>query len=197
MPHVHVLFILPFMAYDDLKPMQPGQVLARGVMRHLASAGFVCVEELVPARGLRVDVMALGPKGDIWIVECKSSRADFMSDCKWQGYLEWADRFFWAVDSDFDTDLLPDDAGLIIADGYGAEILRMGIETRLAAARRKKMTHLFATNAARRLQMLKDPNAFPRLGLTLPFTSKWIKIPGELRRGAVGAGPRNPRQSVP
>jgi hypothetical protein len=76
------------MTFDDPKPIQPGQILARGVARHLASLGFACVEELVPARGLRVDVMALGPKGDIWIVECKSSRADFMSDSKWRGYLE-------------------------------------------------------------------------------------------------------------
>lgn len=139
--------------------MQPGQVLARGVARHLAALGMVTVEELVPARGLRVDLMALGPKGDIWIVECKSSRADFLSDGKWHRYLEWSDRFFWAVGSDFDTDLLDPDTGLIIADGYGGEILRMGSETRLAPARRKKMTHLFATHAARRLHGLRDPNA--------------------------------------
>ena len=77
--------------------LQPGQLIARGVTRQLAALGFASVEELVPTRGLRVDVMALGPKGEIWIVECKSSRADFMSDSKWDGYLEWADRFFWAV----------------------------------------------------------------------------------------------------
>ena len=147
------------MSFDDPKPLQPGQCLARGVARHLSALGFVTVEELVPARGLRVDVMALGPKGEIWIVECKSSRADFMSDGKWHNYLEWADRFFWAVSSDFDTDLLEPDAGLIVADTYGAEILRMGSETRLAPARRKKMTHLFATHAARRLHALRDPNA--------------------------------------
>lgn len=147
------------MSFDESRPLQPGQCLARGVARHLSSLGFATVEELVPARGLRVDVMALGPKGEIWIIECKSSRADFMSDCKWHNYLEWADRFFWAVSADFDTDLLDPDAGLIIADSYGAETLRMGAETRLAAARRKKMTHLFATHAARRLHSLRDPNA--------------------------------------
>ena len=156
------MFIVGPMAYDAPNPpipQHPGQLLARGVARHLMSLGFTCVEELVPARGLRVDLMALGPKGDIWIVECKSSRADFMSDSKWQGYLEWADRFFWAVDADFDTDLLPADTGLIIADGYGAELVRMGGESRLTAARRKKMSHLFATHAARRLQVLKDPHS--------------------------------------
>ncbi|MCR9126792.1 MAG: MmcB family DNA repair protein [Rhodobacteraceae bacterium] len=138
-------------------PAMPGQRLARGVSRHLAAQGFVSVEEFVPARGLRVDVMALGPKGELWVVECKSSRADFQSDSKWQGYLEWCDRFFWAVDTDFPTDLLPDGCGLIMADAYDAEILRMAPEDRLAGARRKAMIQKFATQAARRLQALRDP----------------------------------------
>ena len=138
--------------------MQPGQVLARGVCRYLARAhSFVSVEELIPDRGLRVDVMALGPKGEIWIIECKSSRADFMSDSKWHGYLEWCDRFFWAVDADFPTDLLPEETGLLIADGYDAEILRMGPETPLAAARRKVMTRKFARHAAVRAHAARDP----------------------------------------
>lgn len=72
--------------------LQPGQLLARGVSRHMLSYDFVTVEELVPTKGLRVDVMALGPKGEVWIIECKSSRADFQGDHKWQGYLEWCDR---------------------------------------------------------------------------------------------------------
>ncbi|MCR8826294.1 MmcB family DNA repair protein [Pseudosulfitobacter koreensis] len=149
---------------SDLVALAPGQVLARGVARHLAALGMVTVEELVPARGLRVDVMALGPKGEIWVVECKSSRADYMSDSKWQGYLEWCDRFFWAVDADFPTDLLPEGTGLIIADGYDAEVIRMPPEDRLAAARRKVMVQKFATHAARRLQALRDPAAFAGLG---------------------------------
>ena len=139
--------------------LQPGQLLARGVARHLASLNFACVEEFTVTRGLRVDVMALGPKGELWVVECKSSRADFMSDSKWQGYLEWCDRYFWAVDEAFPTDLLPDQTGLIIADAYDAEILRMAPEDKLAPARRKKMLHQFATHAARRLQALRDPTA--------------------------------------
>ena len=88
--------------------MMPGRILARGVCRHLLSHGFATVEELVPTPGLRVDVMAIGPKGEIWIVECKSSRTDFITDRKWQNYLEWADRFFWAVGEDFPADLLPE-----------------------------------------------------------------------------------------
>lgn len=137
--------------------LQPGQILARGVCRHLLGHDFVCVEELVPTPGLRVDVMALGPKGEIWVVECKSSRADFQSDNKWQGYLDWCDRFFWAVDGEFPTELLPADTGLILADGYGAEIIRMAPEDKLAAARRKVMVQKFARHAARRLQGFRDP----------------------------------------
>ena len=150
---VHELFTLAGMT--DL--LQPGQLLARGVSRHLRSHGFVSIEEFVPTRGLRVDVMALGPKGELWIVECKSSRADFQSDSKWQGYLEWCDRYFWAVDTEFPTDLLPEETGLIMADAYDAEIIRMSPEEKLAPARRKKMIQKFATDAARRLHRYRDP----------------------------------------
>ncbi|WP_300031728.1 MmcB family DNA repair protein [uncultured Roseobacter sp.] len=145
------------MAHDDLRTLQPGQLLARGAARMLAGYGFVSVEELVPARGLRVDIIGLGPSGDIWIVECKSSRADFTSDNKWHGYLEWCDRFFWAVDEHFPTDLLPQDTGLVIGDAYGAEIIRMGPEERLKAPRRKAVVQKIATTAARRLHNLRDP----------------------------------------
>lgn len=149
----------------DLSAFQPGQLLARGVCRHLQTLNFACIEELVPTRGLRVDVMALGPKGEVWIVECKSSRADFMTDRKWQGYLEWCDRFFWAVDGDFPTELLPDGTGLILADAYDGEIQRMGPEDKLAAARRKVMVHTFARTAAQRLHGFRDPTHRLKSGL--------------------------------
>jgi hypothetical protein len=136
---------------------KPGQLLARGVCRHLRQYDFIAIEEFVPTPGLRVDVMALGPKGELWVIECKSSRADFLSDGKWQGYLDWCDRYFWAVDADFPADLLPDGTGLILADPYDAEILRMGPESPLAAARRKKLTLKFARNAADRLRAYRDP----------------------------------------
>ncbi|WP_342743548.1 MmcB family DNA repair protein [Planktotalea arctica] len=137
--------------------MMPGQLLARGVCRYMASQGFVCIEEFVPARGLRVDVLALGPKGELWVIECKSGKADFQSDKKWEGYLEWCDRYFWAVDADFPTDLLPEGTGLIVGDAYDAEVVRMAPEVKLAAARRKVIIQKFAMNAARRLQALRDP----------------------------------------
>lgn len=139
--------------------LAPGQLLARGVCRHLRSLDFVSLQEFTPERGKRLDVMALGPKGELWIVECKSSRADFTSDGKWGGYLEWGDRYFWAVDAAFPTDLLPDGTGLIIADAYDAAIVRLGPETKLAAARRRAVIQRFARHAALRLQGLRDPGA--------------------------------------
>jgi hypothetical protein len=140
-----------------LLPVTAGARLARGVCRHLRALDFVTVEELVPAPGLRVDVMGLGPKGEVWIVECKSGRADYLTDRKWQGYLDWCDRFFWAVDGDFPTDLLPDGTGLILADAYDAEVMRMGPLTPLAPARRRVMHRTFARCAALRLQGFRDP----------------------------------------
>ncbi len=142
---------------NSLGPILPGQRLARGVARALRGLDFVTVEELVPVPGLRVDLMALGPKGEVWVIECKSGRADFRGDQKWQGYLEWCDRFFWAVDGDFPTGLLPEASGLILADAYDAEILRMGPEVPLAAARRRVVVQKFARQAALRLQGFRDP----------------------------------------
>jgi hypothetical protein len=145
--------------------LRPGQLLARGVCRHLLGHDFVTVEELTPVPGLRVDVMALGPRGEIWVVECKSSRADFQCDAKWQGYLDWCDRYFWAVDSSFPADLLPAETGLILADAYDAEIVRMGPETKLPGARRKVLTQKFARHAALRWQAARDPAFSPSAGL--------------------------------
>ena len=136
---------------------QPGQLLARGVCRHLREHDFACLEEFSPERGRRLDVMGLGPKGEFWIVECKSSRADFTSDLKWTGYLEWGDRYFWAVDADFPAEILPVGTGLIVADAFDAEIVRMPEAAPLAPARRKKLTLKFARCAAGRMQGLRDP----------------------------------------
>ncbi len=148
---------MPASPPTDLLPLQPGQRLQRGVSRGLRALDFVCVEELIPTPGLRVDVMALGPKGEVWVVECKSGRADFRADRKWQGYLDWCDRFFWAVDADFPVELLPEGTGLILADPYDAEVVRMAPEVPLSGARRKVVLRTFARAAASRLQGLRDP----------------------------------------
>ncbi len=145
----------------SLDLLLPGQRLARGVSRHLRARDFAPLVEFVPGPGLRVDVMALGPSGEVWIVECKSSRPDFVSDLKWGGYLEWCDRFFWAVDADFPADILPGDAGLLIADAWDAEIVRWPEASPLPGARRKALTQRFARCAAMRLALAADPHSRP------------------------------------
>ena len=112
-------------AFSQSQGLAPGQVLARGVSRFVRTIGYAPLTEFVPVRGLRVDVIALGPKSEIWVVECKSSRSDFTSDQKWHGYMDWCDRFFWAVSPEFPIELLPQQTGVMLGDGYGAEILRM------------------------------------------------------------------------
>ena len=134
----------------------PGQQLARGVCRALRSYDFATLVEFTPSAGLRVDVMALGPAGEFWVIECKSSRADFNADNKWQHYLPWCDRFFWAVPPDFPIQILPPQTGLIRADAYGAEIIHMGPKTQLPPARRRAQTLRFARSAAWRDQGARD-----------------------------------------
>lgn len=131
---------------------RPGQRLAQGVARLLASMDYAALTEVTPRPGLRVDLMALGPRGEIWVIECKSSRVDFVSDRKWQGYLDWCDRFFWAVPVDFPREILPDGAGVILADDWGGEILSMPDTSPLASARRRALTLRFARMAAFRQQ---------------------------------------------
>ena len=139
------------------RPLAPGQIIARGVCRALVAEGFAPLTEYVPAPGLRVDVIALGPKGEIWIVECKSGLPDYRADQKWQGYLDWCDRFFWAVGADFPAHILPDQTGIIRADGYGGDIARMAPDTPLHSARRKALVQDLARVTALRLHALTDP----------------------------------------
>ena len=152
----------------DILPQMAGQQLARGVARALRSYDFATLEEFVPITGLRVDVMALGPKGEFWVIECKSSRADFMADAKWHKYIDWCDRFFWAVPPDFPRDILPQDTGLILADAYGAEIVTMGPQNPLPAARRRAQTLRFARTASFRDQMARDIGVSAFLAQTEP-----------------------------
>ena len=130
---------------------------ALGARRLLAGHGFSTVTELTLATGRRADIVALGGDGAIWIVEIKSSVADFRADAKWHEYRDFCDRLFFAVPTDFPTEILPADAGLMMADSFGAEILREAPEHRLAAARRKATMLRFAHAAAGRLHMLVDP----------------------------------------
>ncbi|RED14317.1 MmcB family DNA repair protein [Pontivivens insulae] len=137
----------------------PGFEIARGVWRHFAAHDITAIPEFVPARGLRVDLACLTAKGEVWIVEVKSSLADFRADQKWQNYLEWCDRFFWAVPADFPQEVLPDEGcGLIVADRFDAAILRDAPEDKLPAARRKAMTLKLARTAMRRQLQWLEPD---------------------------------------
>ncbi|MDO5642372.1 MAG: MmcB family DNA repair protein [Paracoccus sp. (in: a-proteobacteria)] len=137
-------------------PRQPGFRLARGTARMLISYGHAVLAEFVPVRGLRLDLISISPSGEIWIVECKSSAADFAADRKWRHYLEWGERFFWAVDCDFPEARLPQDSGLIRADAWGAEIMRESPLSRLAPARRNRLYRDIARIAAMRLYQAGD-----------------------------------------
>lgn len=140
------------------KPVvQAGHLLARGVMRLMREMGHAALPEFVPERGLRVDIMALTSKGEIWIIECKSCIADYRSDRKWQSYQDHCDRYFWAIDRDFPQEILPQEGGRIIADAYGAELLHEAPLAKLAPARRTKLLRQFALAAAWRLQDINDP----------------------------------------
>jgi hypothetical protein len=132
--------------------------IARGTARLLLSHGFSCVSELSLASGRRADLAALDASGEIWIVEIKSSVADFRADQKWQDYRTHCDRLFFATCMEVPCEIFPPDAGLIVADAYGAHIVCEAPEHRLPAATRKSMMLTFARAAALRLQALADPN---------------------------------------
>lgn len=131
--------------------------VVRGVSRLLYRQDYIAVAEVPLGNGRRADIMALGPKGEVTIVEIKVSRADLLGDGKWPFYLDYCDRYFWAVPQGFDLalfdreDLAPTTSGLIIADRYDAAILRDAVPTPLASARRRAETLRVARMAARRL----------------------------------------------
>jgi hypothetical protein len=131
--------------------------VARGTTRLLHSLGFSVVSELPLASGRRADLVALGGDGTVWIVEIKSSIADFRADQKWTDYRLHSDRLFFATTMDVPCDIFPKDAGLIVADAFGAEIVCEAPEHRLHAATRKSMLLSFARAAALRLSALADP----------------------------------------
>jgi hypothetical protein len=142
----------------DGRQSQTAIAVARGAARLLHAHGFYVVSELPLPSGRRADLVALNSGGEIWIVEIKSSVADFRADQKWQDYRAHCDRLFFATTADVPCDIFPLDTGLIIADAFGAEFKCAAPEHRLAAATRKSMMLLFGRAAALRLQSLVDPN---------------------------------------
>jgi len=145
--------------------LNAGQLLARGVCRHLKQYNFACLEEFVPIKGSRVDIMAVGPKGEIWIIECKSSVADYNQDKKWEKYLTFCDRYFWAVSKDFPIHILPSKDGVIIADSYDAEIIKMAPDIKMTASQRKNTIIKISRNASDRLQRFTDPSVSKKFNI--------------------------------
>jgi hypothetical protein len=129
----------------------------RGLCRLLKAHGFAVLTEFTLATGRRADVAALKADGTIWIVEIKSSPEDFYVDAKWPEYRDYCDQLFFAVPPKLDVSILPEDTGLVVADQYGAEILRPAPHHPLVAARRKAITVSFGRVAAQRLHGLWDP----------------------------------------
>ncbi len=132
-------------------------MVQRGVCRLLRAAGFATLAEFTLATGRRADVIALNAGGSIWIVEIKSCLEDFRCDSKWPEYREYCDRLFFAIPPAMDPAIIPEEAGLIVADNWGAEILRHPDEALLHPSRRKALTLVFARAAAFRLHGLYDP----------------------------------------
>jgi hypothetical protein len=131
--------------------------IARGTARYLHALGYCVVSELPLPSGRRADLVALGSDGEIIIIEIKSSVADFRADQKWTDYRMHCDRLFFATVVDVPCDIFPTDAGLIVADAFGATIVCEAPEHRLPAATRKSVMLRFAQAAALRLQALADP----------------------------------------
>ena len=137
----------------------PARTLAvtRAAARFCALRGWAPVEQMPLPDGRRADILALLPRGDFAIIEVKSCARDFLSDAKWPDYRAWCDRLFFAVDLDFPQDLLPGEAGLIVAEDREAALLRDAPEHRLAPARRRALLQRYAMLAAGRLAALADP----------------------------------------
>lgn len=150
----------PAPCFADLPPVATD--VARGVTRLLCRGDWFAICEVPLPNGRRADLMAVGPKGELTIVEIKVSRADLMGDMKWQDYLDYCDRFYWAVPAALagfteHERFLPGEAGLIVADRYDAAVTREAANRPMAAARRKAELLRFARRAARRLAGQIDP----------------------------------------
>jgi hypothetical protein len=131
--------------------------LARGVCRAVEDLGYAALTEFPLGNGRRVDVIAIDGGGEALIVEVKSCVADFRADRKWIEYLPYCDLFYFAVPDGFPRELLPEDCGVMVADGYGAAILRPAPRLAMNATRRRALTLRLALTASQRLRRVLDP----------------------------------------
>ncbi len=142
----------------DLRQSPNALRVQRGVMRLLrAQFDYCCLAEVPLANGRRADVLGIGPRGEIWIVEIKSSLIDFQVDSKWPDYKDFCDRFFFAKPPELDPDTFPASEGLIAADAHDAAVLRMAGHFPLSGARRKALLLQLGRLGADRVHTLMDP----------------------------------------
>ena len=145
----------------DGRQSQTAMMIARGVRRLLRARGFSSLTELSLTDGRRADIIAVNQDGEVLIVEVKSCTADFRADRKWRDYAACCDRLYFAISEHIPADLMPLEAGLIVADPYGAEILREAELKRMAPGSRRALLLRFAVAAADRLHRLADPAPTP------------------------------------
>ncbi len=145
----------------DGRQSETARRLQRGIGRLLDRLGFAVLNELPLPSGRRADVIGISQKGEIWIVEIKSSVADFEADSKWPDYRAHCDRLFFATHTGVPAEIFPDEAGFMLGDGFGGEILREAPHHPLNPATRKIVTLRFAHIAARRIHSLMDPGVKP------------------------------------
>jgi hypothetical protein len=149
-------------AMPDSPALPDAAAVARGIMRLFARNDIWCLGEMPLRNGRRADLMGIDAKGQVIIVEIKVARADLLGDGKWPDYLDHCDRFYWGLASHLDRACMdsdtfrPDQCGLIVADGYDAEILRPAPLIPLAAARRKVEVERLARAALRRQAVAMD-----------------------------------------
>ena len=141
----------------DGRQSETALFVARGTRRYLRALGHASVAEMSLRSGRRADLVAIGGDGSILIVEIKSSIADFRADQKWRDYRMHCDRLYFAIPASVPIDIMPEDAGLIVADAYGAALVREAPDHRLPPATRRMVTLRFAALAANRLHALVDP----------------------------------------
>lgn len=135
----------------DGRQSERALLVRRGMQALLADLRHVALPEMPLSSGRRADLITLSEKGEIWIIEIKSSIEDYRVDRKWPDYRAHCDRLFFATHPDVPAEIFPEDAGLFISDGYGAHLLREAPEHRLAPATRKSITLALARSAAARL----------------------------------------------
>jgi hypothetical protein len=147
----------------DGRQSETALMIARGVRRLLRARGYSSVTELALTDGRRADIVAVNSEGEVLVVEVKSSPTDFRTDRKWRDYAACCDRLYFAISEHTPADLMPLEAGLIVADPYGAEVVREAELKRMAPASRRALLLRFAQAAADRLHRLADPAVMPEL----------------------------------